>query len=43
MTTAEKIKETIAGIFFILGFFGLICATAIVEPVEEYIIETRGE
>ena len=43
MTTAEKIKETIAGIFFIIGFFGLFYATSFVQPIEEHIIEMRGE
>ena len=39
----NMIKEILAGIAFCLFFFGLIGATAFVEPINETIIEERGE
>jgi hypothetical protein len=37
------IKEILAGICFVLFFYGLIAATSFVEPINETVIETRGE
>ena len=37
------IKEILAGICFVLFFFGLIGATAFIEPINDTIIEARGE
>ncbi len=41
MTTSEKIKEIIGGIFFIMFFFSLFGMTVFIEPVEQAIIEAR--
>ena len=37
------IKEILASIAFVMFFFGLIGATTFVEPINETVIETRGE
>lgn len=43
MTTSEKIKEIIGGICFIIMFLSMFGMASFVEPIEEAIIETRGE
>lgn len=35
----HSIKEFIGGLFFVLGFFGLIAMTACVEPVNNAVVE----
>ena len=37
------IKEILAGICFILFFFGLIGATSFIEPINQTIIEARNK
>lgn len=37
------LNRIIEGVLFSLMFFGLIGATAFIEPIEQTVIEARGE
>ena len=37
------IKEILAGICFVLFFYGLIGATAFIEPIDQTVIEARNK